>query len=403
TTVSNTGNDTNYDGGYIYGSNTPTNVSAAIVAGGLQGIVVGVRFASVTVNKRIVGARANSADQFIYGVTVISNSNTVSQTSSGTGNGPFTPIAMAVAAGISVKVTDAMAAGSITPLSGYAPSLTCTNSNSGSSTALPTNQAVTSYTFGTLAFGDNISCTYTNTTYPLLTLTKSLGGTARRFSTDEFTMNLSNGSTVLGTTTTTGTGSTVANGSTPQVQGAAGTTYTLNEAASGTTDLTQYAQTLACTNAYAGSTTTLPTTVPGTVKPAMGDVISCTLTNKAAAANAKLTIVKSVSVYSDPINGTTNPKWIPGALVRYTLTVTNTGTLSVDTNKITIADAVPGTLTYDTTYTPVFTQGTPSSGLTGAAAAYSAPNLTITPSGTMAGATAAGEPNFSVTFQAKVN
>lgn len=38
---------------------------------------------------------------------------------------------------------------------------------------------------------------------------------------------------------------------------------------------------------------------------------------------ATLTITKTSAVYSDPFNGTTNPKAIPGAIITYTLTVAN--------------------------------------------------------------------------------
>lgn len=44
---------------------------------------------------------------------------------------------------------------------------------------------------------------------------------------------------------------------------------------------------------------------------------------------AALTIVKSSAVISDPFNGTTNPLAVPGAIVEYTITVTNTGTVPV--------------------------------------------------------------------------
>ena len=42
--------------------------------------------------------------------------------------------------------------------------------------------------------------------------------------------------------------------------------------------------------------------------------------------SAVLTITKASAVISDPFNGTTNPLAVPGAIVEYTITVTNTGT-----------------------------------------------------------------------------
>lgn len=44
--------------------------------------------------------------------------------------------------------------------------------------------------------------------------------------------------------------------------------------------------------------------------------------------SAVISLEKSVRIVSDPINITTNPKAIPGAVIEYTLTVSNTGSLS---------------------------------------------------------------------------
>jgi uncharacterized repeat protein (TIGR01451 family)/fimbrial isopeptide formation D2 family protein len=57
--------------------------------------------------------------------------------------------------------------------------------------------------------------------------------------------------------------------------------------------------------------------------------------------SSALLFLKTVTVYSDPINGTTNPKFIPGALAGYTLSVTNTGSGTIDNNTIVITDPVP--------------------------------------------------------------
>lgn len=50
-------------------------------------------------------------------------------------------------------------------------------------------------------------------------------------------------------------------------------------------------------------------------------------------------LTKSSEVISDPLNGTTNPKAIPGAIVEYTITLTNTGT--ADATNVIITDAIP--------------------------------------------------------------
>jgi uncharacterized repeat protein (TIGR01451 family) len=54
---------------------------------------------------------------------------------------------------------------------------------------------------------------------------------------------------------------------------------------------------------------------------------------------AALSMDKTVTVISDPINDTTNPKAIPGAVVEYTLTVTNTG--PVIAPAVSVVDTVP--------------------------------------------------------------
>ncbi len=52
-------------------------------------------------------------------------------------------------------------------------------------------------------------------------------------------------------------------------------------------------------------------------------------------ASAKLTITKASTVVSDPLNGTGNPKAVPGAVVEYSVTVANAGTQPASGLKIT--------------------------------------------------------------------
>lgn len=52
---------------------------------------------------------------------------------------------------------------------------------------------------------------------------------------------------------------------------------------------------------------------------------------------AKISVKKEMTPYSDPVNGTTNPRAIPGAIVTYTLTVTNEG--NADATNVTVTDA----------------------------------------------------------------
>lgn len=311
------GGQTGSVGAYLFGSgSSPTTVSANMKGNGLEGVMFAVRYAWLAVNKTLAVPRLATADQFKYGVTATANgTQLVSSTSTGTGTGPFTAAQVTVAEGYPVTVSEAMATGSFSALTAYTPSLTCTNANTGSATALPSAAAVYSYNFGTLAYGDGISCAFSNT--------------AKR--------------------------------------------------------------------------------------PTLG-------------------VTKLSDVTSDPVDGTTNPKRIPGSVVRYIVTVTNTGTGSADASSIAVSDPVPAntTLCVSTVCSnPVvqFVNGTTSSGLTFNAATgttYSntagggAPftytpvpdaagfdaavtGVRIAPTGTMAGATAGGNPSFSVRFRVKVN
>ena len=100
--------------------------------------------------------------------------------------------------------------------------------------------------------------------------------------------------------------------------------------------------------------------------------------SNAVAASATLTVgipsfivAKSVLLVSDPINGTTLPKAIPGAVVSYSIQVTNTGAGTADNDTTVIADAIPantrmfvGNLGGAGSGPVAFVNGTPSSGLT---------------------------------------
>ena len=414
-------------GASIVGSSTATSLNTTIVGGGLQGVMFAVRFASIRLNLQLTGARAAAADQFAFNINATSGGATLATgTSSGTGNGPFTAATLTTASALPLTLTQAMAAGSANPLTDYRSSLTCTNTVS-SSTPLPTGAITTSYSFGALQFGDLVTCTFTNTVFPHLQLTKALGTGGRRFNTDQFVMNINQGSTTVATTTTTGTTTTVTSATTPQVMVSAGTAYAFAEVGAGTTSLLQYTAAMTCTNAFTGSSTALPSAVGGAVTPQMGDVVSCTITNTRRAANATLTLVKTSSVLSDPINGSTNPKAIPGAIVQYSILVSNTGPTAVDSNSVLLIDALPGQMLVGTAATPTFTQGSPTSALTFNATndirysnAATAPTtyagctytpvaaydpavkfVCVNPKGTMAGSTGT-PPSFTISFRAQL-
>jgi hypothetical protein len=154
-------------GAYIMGSLSPTQVNVQLVAGGLQGVMLAVQYSTTVVNKTISGPRANAADQFTYGVKATTTSaNLASQTSTGATAGPFVAAVATLSSGVTTTAYEQMAAGSVSNLGQYTTNLNCTNSNVGSPTALPSNQPVTSYNFGSTSYGDAINCTFTNTAKP---------------------------------------------------------------------------------------------------------------------------------------------------------------------------------------------------------------------------------------------
>lgn len=125
---------------------------------------------------------------------------------------------------------------------------------------------------------------------PVITLTKALSGN-RLANTDQFTMQIRNsGGTVVNATTastTTGTGSavTAGTGTTGVTSVGLGTSYTLTEVSSGTTNLANYASSISCTNNNVGSATVLPTGSGQsfTITPlSASDSINCTITNTPA-------------------------------------------------------------------------------------------------------------------------
>jgi uncharacterized repeat protein (TIGR01451 family) len=429
------GNSGDPVGGYVIGTNSPTTISARLSPiGGKEGILFAVRFASLRLTKQITGARADPTDQFKFDINATaSGTNLATGTTSGAGLGPFTAAAVSLASGIPITLTESMAPGSVSTASHYSAKLTCTNATPGSSTPLPSNLATTSYNFGALQFGDAVICTYVNTPFPHLTLRKALGAGGRQFSADQFIVNIAQGTTNIANNGagTTGATTTITNGTTPQVQVNAATAYAFSEAGVGATSLLQYTAVLSCTNA-ATSSTVLPAAVGGSITPQMGDVVTCTITNTKNPSNANLSVIKASTVLSDSVSAS-NPKALPGAIVRYSLTVSNTGAQTVTNNSIFMIDQLPGNIAVGSAATPTFTNGTPSSALTFSAATdirYSnqataptnfaacsaAPHnytpvsaydlavkfICINPKGTMAGSTGT-PPSFTITFQAQLN
>ncbi len=90
-----------------------------------------------------------------------------------------------------------------------------------------------------------------------------------------------------------------------------------------------------------------------------------------------LILVKASQPFSDPVNGASNPKMIPGGYAAYTVTVTNPHAFAITANTIAIVDATPANLRLFVANAsagagPVlFQNGSPSSGLSYAYAGLS--------------------------------
>jgi uncharacterized repeat protein (TIGR01451 family) len=151
-------------GSFAFGSfNNPTQISARLVGGGLQGAMFAIRYASLSTTVQLNGARASPSDQFVYSISTVGGQPVASATTSGAGNGPFTPAAVpTVAAGYPFVVSETMAAGSTSTIGSYAVSLTCTNAAGTSSTIMPVGRTGNTYTFPTLSYGDSVSCVFSN-------------------------------------------------------------------------------------------------------------------------------------------------------------------------------------------------------------------------------------------------
>jgi hypothetical protein len=85
-----------------------------------------------------------------------------------------------------------------------------------------------------------------------------------------------------------------------------------------------------------------------------------------------ITITKLSSVISDPINGGSNPKRIPGAMIEYSITPSNTGDGSPDADSTYVTDIIGiNGVKYDVTTGVSFTDGTTSSALALGTVTYS--------------------------------
>lgn len=416
-------------GAFIVGSNSPSTVSATMSGAGLQGIMFAVRFASISISKRIEGTRIDSSDQFDFAIEASSSGTPLAAGStSGSSLGPFPAVVLSTASGIPVRLTEDMAAGSVSALSQYQSRLTCTNSNPASTTSLPVDLETTDYDFGALQFSDSIACVFVNTPRPHISLTKQLGPGGRRADTDQFRLRIRDRTDNFNVAQvdTTGTGSSFGVDTTGLVQVMPGNAIRAVEISIGTTNFAVYDEQMVCTNANPSSTTALPA---GTRRidlvPQMGDVITCIVTNTLLP-SALLEVEKTSQVISDP-NGSANPKRIPGAIIEYTITVRNIGAGPVDAGTVSVLDTLPPEMEFATPFAVNLSEGSTPSGLdpfdaatmvsytsaSGASGPFTytpggtyddvVTGIRFEPQGVMAAASGSAEPSFTVTYRMRVN
>lgn len=119
-------------------------------------------------------------------------------------------------------------------------------------------------------------------------------------------------------------------------------------AASGGSALALSGATLAASSSCT-VTVSVRSTVAGVYQNNTG-AVTTTNAGSGASASATLTVVmplpalsvlKMVAVVSDPVNGTVNPKSIPGALSAYSIRITNSGPGTVDNNTLIVSDPLP--------------------------------------------------------------
>ena len=114
--------------------------------------------------------------------------------------------------------------------------------------------------------------------------------------------------------------------------------------------------------------------------PAAGNNSASITITPVALAVPNIVVLKSSATTSDPYNGATNPKNIPGAIVEYTITVTNFGSGATDSDSVYVIDPIPANTELFVNdigagYGPVaFVDGSPSSGLTFTYASLNDPN-----------------------------
>ncbi len=114
---------------------------------------------------------------------------------------------------------------------------------------------------------------------------------------------------------------------------------------------------------------------------------------------AALTVSKLSVIISDPLNGTTNPKAIPGAVIEYCIVVANAAGSAAATS-VAISDPLPTTVTYNSAY-GIFLNGTVTSGVCNFDGSAGGTFASGTVSGTLA--SVAASETKTLRFRATIN
>ena len=114
---------------------------------------------------------------------------------------------------------------------------------------------------------------------------------------------------------------------------------------------------------------------------------------------ATLAVVKSAAIISDPVNGTAaNRKAIPGAVIEYSIVVTNSGT--VNAAAVTLNDAIPANTTYVANSMTLNAAALTDAADVDGGSTTGAPVTAIT---VVAGSVASGGGTATVTFRVTIN
>lgn len=268
------------------------------------------------------GGRAAAADQFALSIAgpVGGTATTVTTNTTGTGTTATGTADFAQAdVGATYTLSEAMAAGSATPLTGYTSSIACVNATANSTTVLPSG-AGTSFTLTTTA-ADDITCTLTNTRKAVqFRLAKVWGA-------NSIAGNVASIAATTGLTTNTAaftsTAPTNTNGAI--VTALVGEVATLPAETFSSGSLANYTTALTCDNGVAPSgsngqvsnTVTIPNNLPAST------LVTCSYTNTRRQANLSITKTNTPGTNGEVDQGADTV--MTGNSTVYTVIATNAG------------------------------------------------------------------------------